>query len=126
MKSILLVDDEPSLVNALRDKLNHLGFNITLAKNGLVALNLLAVAEYDLVILDMVMPVMSGLHFLDELDKLGIKVPVIGLSNNSNGIMVEAMKKGVIKYFIKSDVSLREIANYVLQLLTKVDETKST
>lgn len=122
MKRIIICDDEPSLARAIKDRLVRLGFDVTIVKNGLIALNLLSVTKYDLVILDMVMPVMGGLQFLKELNALGIKVPIIALSNNNNGIMVDALKLGVLKYYVKTDVSMQELGDYVIMTLKVVNQ----
>lgn len=114
-RKILVLDDEPSLANGLRDKLNKEGFDADIARNGVDGLKMMEGKKYDMVLLDMVMPRMNGLAFLDAMKDP--KPPVIGFSNNANGIMAEAMSKGVIRYFIKSDHSLREIMDYIKNYL---------
>lgn len=58
--SILIVDDEYGLAEMLRDVLQELGYDVTLAINGRLALDLLAETAVDLVLTDMMMPVMDG------------------------------------------------------------------
>ena len=59
-RSILIVDDEFGLAEMLRDMLCESGFEVTLAINGRLALEILAEDKVDLVLTDMMMPVMDG------------------------------------------------------------------
>ena len=59
-QSILIVDDEFGLAEMLRDMLRESGFEVTLAINGHLALEILAEEKVDLVLTDMMMPVMDG------------------------------------------------------------------
>ena len=59
-RSILIVDDEFGLAEMLREMLRDTGFEVTLAINGRLALEILAEAKVDLVLTDMMMPVMDG------------------------------------------------------------------
>jgi len=58
--SILIVDDEFGLAEMLREMLREYGYEVTLAINGRLALDILAEQKVDLVITDMMMPVMDG------------------------------------------------------------------
>ena len=59
-RSILIVDDEFGLAEMLRDMLRELDYDVTLAINGRLALDILGEKQVDLVITDMMMPVMDG------------------------------------------------------------------
>jgi CheY-like chemotaxis protein len=59
-RSILIVDDEFGLAEMLRDMLRELDYDVTLAINGRLALDILGEKHVDLVITDMMMPVMDG------------------------------------------------------------------
>ena len=59
-QSILIVDDEFGLAEMLREMLRDSGFEVTLAINGRLALEILEEGKVDLVITDMMMPVMDG------------------------------------------------------------------
>jgi CheY-like chemotaxis protein len=60
MPSILIVDDEFGLAEMLRDMLREYGYQVTLAINGRLALEILREGGIDLVLTDMMMPVMDG------------------------------------------------------------------
>ena len=59
-RSILIVDDEFGLAEMLRDMLRDAGYEVTLAINGRLALEILAEVKVDLVLTDMMMPVLDG------------------------------------------------------------------
>jgi CheY-like chemotaxis protein len=80
LPSILVVDDDPSVLEMLHDALNLWGFDVFLAKNGREGLDVLARHKVDGILLDMDMPVMDGLTMLDELRWLGYPIPVVIMS----------------------------------------------
>jgi CheY-like chemotaxis protein len=79
---ILLVEDDRSLRDALADVLAHEGFEVAEAANGREALDQLAASQPDLIVLDLVMPVMDGWAFRDELRKVPAlaSIPTVVLS----------------------------------------------
>ena len=80
LPSILVVDDDPSVLEMLHDVLDLWGFDVFLAKNGREGLDVLARQKVDGILLDMDMPVMDGLTMLDELRWLGYPMPVVIMS----------------------------------------------
>lgn len=78
-KSILLVDDEFSIVEALADILQWEGFSVVTAPNGQRALEELARGQISLVLLDYMMPVMDGLQALEKMraDPVWKSIPVV-------------------------------------------------
>ena len=73
-RRILIVDDEPSIRMLVRTVLERAGYDVTTARDGREAIALLAASDYDLVLLDVIMPNLSGLGVVDELrkDKIGV------------------------------------------------------
>lgn len=116
-----IVEDEPSLIEALRNKLNKEGFSVLEARNGKIGLDLALKERPDLILLDIIMPVMDGLTMLQELrkkDEWGKNVPVIILTNLSDDKKVmEAVKEGSYDYLIKSDWSINEVISKVRERL---------
>jgi DNA-binding response OmpR family regulator len=76
---ILVVDDEPSLVKVVRGYLEQEGFRVVTAGNGREALFAAREHQPDLIILDMMMPVMDGLTFMREYRREG-QAPIIALT----------------------------------------------
>lgn len=119
-KKILAVEDEPSLLGALQNKLTQEGFEFVEAKNGQVGLEKALQGKPDLILLDIIMPVMDGLTMLKKLreDDWGKTVPVIILTNLSDDEKVmEAVKQGSYDYLIKSNWSINEVIDKVKEKL---------
>ena len=76
-EKILIADDEPSNRNILEQELNHKGFVVDTACGGREALVKIDSAPPDLVVLDYMMPDLSGLEVLKELRGKGNDIPVV-------------------------------------------------
>lgn len=120
MKKILIVEDEPGLLNALVDKFTHEGFVVLSAKDGQEGLEVALPEHPDLILLDIIMPVMDGMTMLRDLrkDPWGKNVPVILLTNLSEAEKVaESLSQGVYYYLVKSDWKLEDIVKKVKEKL---------
>jgi DNA-binding response OmpR family regulator len=113
-KKVLIVEDERPLAHALDLKLSHEGFETTVASNGQEGLDLIKNGSFNVVLLDMMMPVMDGFTLLQELRKL-TKRPVVFVLSNLSQHEDEArvIEAGAKKYFIKSDTPLSVIVDEV-------------
>ncbi len=80
--TVLVVDDEPFNVDLMTQELDDLGYNSITAGNGQEALQALETADCDIVLLDIMMPVMNGFEFLEQLNRedLLASLPVIVVS----------------------------------------------
>ncbi|MCS6805553.1 MAG: sigma-54 dependent transcriptional regulator [Acidobacteriota bacterium] len=102
MPRILVVDDEPQIGQMLTRVLETEGFQVTAASNGQQALQLIQLAEYDLVIADWKMPVMSGLSLLQRVRVMQPRLPVMIITGFASiDSAVEAMKLGACDYLCK-------------------------
>jgi DNA-binding response OmpR family regulator len=121
MKKILIVEDEASLVKALFDVIKKEGYEVETAENGQTGLVLALKSHPDLILLDIIMPVMDGMTMLRKLrqDAWGKDAKVILLTNLS-GVekMTESSAEGVHDYLIKSDWSLDDI---IKKIKTKLE-----
>ncbi len=101
--TILLVDDEPVLLNTTSAILQSLGYTVQVAENGAVALELFRENPdvFDLVLLDMIMPVMSGKECFMELKKIRPEIKVILLSGFIKEDDLEGMKTKGLKGFVR-------------------------
>lgn len=111
-KIILIAEDEPSLMSALRDKLTQECFEVIEAYDGEECLKMIASHNPDLILLDIIMPKMDGMTVLEKLkeDDANKNIPVIILTNLSNFRDIqEAAKRGAHDYLIKTDWSLEDI-----------------
>jgi CheY-like chemotaxis protein len=76
-RAVLVVDDEPSILEVIRDILEHEGFRVLTAANGAEALKLVERSRPLVVLLDMSMPTLDGAGFVAELRERGLRVPVV-------------------------------------------------
>lgn len=109
---ILIVEDERPLLKALEDKLTSEGFEVLSAVNGRDGLSTALEEKPDLILLDIVMPIMDGMEMLERLrnDDWGSDVPVILLTNLSEGErLTSALKEGVHDYLVKSDWKIEDV-----------------
>lgn len=113
-KKILIVDDEKPMASALQMKLTHSGFEAKVAYDGVQALEMIQAEKFDLVLLDLIMPRMDGFSVLSEVEKKGIKTPIVVSSNLGQAEdMDRARQLGAVDYFVKSDTSIAEIVEKV-------------
>jgi CheY-like chemotaxis protein len=115
---ILLVEDEISLRRVLKVKLVATGYRVLEAKDGKQGLNLAIKNKPDLILLDIIMPVMDGLTMLSKLrqDKAGADIPVIMLTNlNDTEKMRTAKAGGVSDYLIKTNWTLKDLLKLIKQ-----------
>ena len=99
---ILLVDDEPDIIEVIQDRLEAYGFTVITAGTGLEALKKLSVEKFDGVFLDVKMPEMGGIEALEEIRKRDQKIPVIIItSSSSREAAIEAVAKGASEYILK-------------------------
>ena len=99
---LLVVDDEISLMTALRDTLRDEGYRVTAVSSGAEALAALKHGEFDLVLTDLVMPKMDGIALLK--DAFAIDPALVAMIMTGHGSIptaVEAMRTGAIDYVLK-------------------------
>lgn len=117
---ILLVEDEVSLRQILAEKLTVEKYSVLEASNGKEALALSLERHPDLILLDIVMPVMDGLTMLQELrkDEWGANVPVILLTNlNDSTKEFESMEMGAFGYLVKADWKIDDVIGKISETL---------
>lgn len=125
--TILIVEDEIDLRQLLKKKLSNEGFNILEADNGEMGLQTALSQHPDIILLDIIMPIMDGLSMLKELrqNEWGKGVTVIILSNLSEAEKVDAgMQKNVYDYLVKSDWEPDDIVNLIKEKLANRDNKK--
>jgi len=101
MKTILAIDDESSVRQSYRIMLSE-QYRVLLAENAPAGLEKISKNHVDLILLDLIMPNMSGIQFLEQLSRRNEDIPVIVVTGtNSVATAVEAMKLGAREYVIK-------------------------
>ena len=119
-RRILLVEDDRFLRRACEISLRQRGFSVTTAADGEEALRKARAEPPDLILLDLLMPKMTGTEVLRALraGEATREIRVLILSNSSREQDVEEIKAlGVSGYFVKADLSLQELGDTVTRLL---------
>lgn len=102
MARILVVDDERSIRNTLKDILEFESHQVTLAEDGMSALSILKEHEFDLLFSDIKMPQMDGIELLDQVRISKPELPVIMISGHGTiEVAVDAIKRGAYDFIIK-------------------------
>jgi CheY-like chemotaxis protein len=115
--SILVVDDDPDILEALSEILESEGFAIKQARNGQEALELLKRGRTDLILLDLMMPVMDGWEFAGQMRHQPdwAQIPIIVLSADRN-VSAKARDLNALGYLAKP-FELNDLLKLVQSLL---------
>jgi len=107
MAKVLIIDDDQSMQSLYQRIFTLEGFEVEVASGGIEGVEKALSGSPDIILLDMMMPVVNGLEVLSKLkadDRLK-DIPVIVMSNYSEmGITAHAMELGATQYFVKSDI----------------------
>jgi DNA-binding NtrC family response regulator len=102
MAKILVIDDERSIRNTLKDILGFEGYSVEVAENGLTGLELVKMTDFDIIICDIKMPEMDGIEVLEKILELKPETTVVMISGHGNiDTAVEAIKKGAYDFIVK-------------------------
>jgi DNA-binding response OmpR family regulator len=123
-KQVLVVDDEPKIVEVVRDYLTDAGFTVASASDGRSALDQVRALRPDLVVLDLGLPGIDGLDVARELRR-GSAVPIIMLTARGDELdRVLGLELGADDYLVKP-FSPRELVARVRAVLRRVEGTVS-
>lgn len=127
MSRILVIDDERSIRNTLKDILEYEKYSVDLAEDGIKALDKIKTASYDVILCDIKMPGMDGIEVLDKLQEYIPDTPVVMISGHGNiDTAVESIKKGAFD-FIEKPLDLNRLLITIRNAMDKsnlVTETK--
>lgn len=122
--TILVVEDEPDMRQALAESLSHEGFEVLQASNGGEGLAQALGIHPDLIVLDILMPKIDGMEMMKKLrqsNSWGRKVPIILLTNLSadDKIMHGIVEDQPSYYLVKSDWKIPDVVEKVKSLVQK-------
>ncbi len=120
---ILVVDDDPKISATLTEQLQAFGYKPEVAGDGATALQKLKAKDYNLILLDLMLPDTNGLQLLEKWKEEGLAAPVIVISGTATiPDAVTAMKQGAADFLVKpidmqilEAVVQRTLASHVLQ-----------
>lgn len=122
MAKILIVEDEPSMRLGLKDNLEFESYTVELAIDGAEGLAKIEATTFDLIILDVMMPKMSGFEVCKAIRKQGVTTPIIFLTAKSEEIdKVLGLELGADDYLTKP-FSLRELIARVKAILRRTQQ----
>lgn len=124
MAEILLIEDEESILMALQDDLTLEGFTVSTATDGETGFCLAREKSFDLLILDIMLPVMNGFDVCRKLRQIGITTPILMLT--ARGLEVDrvlGLELGADDYVVKP-FSPRELIARIKAILRRVNLTK--
>ncbi len=119
MYRILVVEDEQAMLLGLRDNLEFEGYKVDIADDGLIGHNLILESRHDLVILDVMLPSMSGFDVCKNVRSKGITTPILLLTAKGEEIdKVLGLELGADDYMTKP-FSLRELLARIKAILRR-------
>jgi len=126
MAHILIVEDEKEMREGLKDNLEYEGYSIDLAEDGKQGLEKIKNNKYDLIILDVMMPFMSGFDVCKECRSIGVKTPIIMLTAKGEEIdKVLGLEFGADDYVTKP-FGLRELLARIKAILRRIPQISNS
>ncbi len=97
-----MIDDEKSIRNTLKDILGFEGYQVEMAENGIIGLELVKSTDFDIILCDIKMPEMDGLEVLEQIMQIKPESTVVMISGHGTiDTAVEAIKKGAFDFIEK-------------------------
>ncbi len=115
-KTVLLIEDDPMLTKMYQTKFESEGYKVLIALNGEEGLNTALLEDVGIIILDLLMPKLSGLDFLTKLrqEPKGKEIPVLVLTNlTQKEDQQKASDLGVKEYLVKSNLTPTQVLEKV-------------
>jgi len=120
MKTILIVEDEPTLQKTLSIALQQEGYEVKSALDGEIGLKLAKEIKPDLILLDLILPKIDGFEALEELKNNDITkdIPIIVLTNLESTQEIEkALVMGATTYLVKANYDLKDIIEKIKETI---------
>ena len=123
---ILIIDDERSIRNSLKEILMDEGYDVDVAENGIQGVEMVDKEKYNIIFCDIKMPEMDGIEVLDKLTKMGVDSAIVMISGHGDiDTAVECIKKGAFD-FIRKPLDLNRILITIKNATEKVALVKET
>ena len=123
---ILIIDDERSIRNSLKEILMDEGYDVDVAENGVQGCSMVEKEKYDVIFCDIKMPEMDGMEVLDKLIQMGVDAAIVMISGHGDiDTAVECIKKGAFD-FIQKPLDLNRILITIKNATEKVHLVKET
>ena len=123
---ILIIDDERSIRNSLKEILADEGYDVDVAENGLEGCSMVEKEKYDVIFCDIKMPEMDGMEVLDKFTQMGLDSAIVMISGHGDiDSAVDCIKRGAFD-FIQKPLDLNRILITIKNATEKVHLVKET
>jgi DNA-binding response OmpR family regulator len=120
-RRVLVVEDEPTIAESVAARLRAEGFTVDIARDGPAGVAAAESGRPDVVVLDVMLPGMSGIHVLKELKRTDPTIPIIVVTGtDSLAIANEAVRSGATT-FLRKPFDLRELDQRVAAIIANSD-----
>lgn len=118
MPKVLVIDDQQDVLTLTGLLLKHLGYDVILADNGLKGLELYRREHPDVIVLDLAMPEMGGIEFLQRIRSADLTQPVIVMTGDSRQETEQEVRAlGVSEFIVKGTSSMHVLGDTLKRLL---------
>ena len=123
---ILIIDDERSIRNSLKEILMDEGYDVDVAENGVQGCSMVEKEKYDVIFSDIKMPEMDGMEVLDRLTQMGVDSAIVMISGHGDiDSAVDCIKRGAFD-FIQKPLDLNRILITIKNATDKIHLVKET
>ncbi len=119
MTEILLADDEEELLELIRFSLDAAGYSVTPVKNGKLAVEQTKKKRFDLIVMDVMMPLMDGYHAASEINQDPEAPPILLLTSRDFDQDQAAIKGSGASAFLSKPFEVPELLQTIRGLLKK-------
>jgi len=120
MYKVLVVEDDPFIVRLYTKTLEHEGFQVQVADNGLSALEQIPVFKPDIILLDIMMPTMNGMEFMQQTQN---QAPIIVLTNMAEpSVANDAVNAGAKLVLVKSETEPDGVVSAINSILGQTNQ----
>lgn len=123
---VLVVEDTPELQLLEQRILGSMGVNVSLAEDGEKALSLVLEQGFDLILMDMQMPVMDGIEATERLRQLGVETPIIGVTANVMQKHQDLFYEAGADAFLGKPIDKSALHKVLSNYLERVENTEAT
>ncbi len=120
-KHILIADDEPTVVELVKQKLEERGYIVETARNGKEAMRIIEIMSIDLIVLDVIMPIMDGVDVYKEVkkDPRTAVIPIVIMTDNR--VFRESFQTLGVEHFLPKPLDAQKLINKVEYIFTCAD-----
>ena len=127
MTKVLLIEDFPVMQKFYKGALERAGYELEVVPDGIQALERVTQEEYDVILLDMLLPNLNGIEFLEKFTTRPAQTRILVLSDFTEpGRIKRAYELGVADYLVKSDYPPSELVAKLREVTGREPETHAS